>query len=118
MPRLGAGVGRIGDAGGADAAGRRPAHRAEIKTESDEQRQIYDNRKDVRNNYLMLMALITLFVLFVATWIALFLAKQISVPITRAAGSRQRGAQGQPEAPRARCARSTNWDRWCAASTR
>ena len=30
----------------------------------------------------MLMALITLFVLFVATWIALFLAKQISVPIT------------------------------------
>ena len=32
--------------------------------------------------YIMLMALITLFVLFVATWIALFLAKQISVPIT------------------------------------
>ena len=28
------------------------------------------------------MALITLFVIFVATWIALFLAKQISVPIT------------------------------------
>jgi PAS domain S-box-containing protein len=55
---------------------------AEIKMESDQQRQIYDNRKWVRNEYLMLMALITLFVLFVATWIALFLAKQISVPIT------------------------------------
>jgi PAS domain S-box-containing protein len=55
---------------------------AEIKKESEEQRQIYDSRKRVRNNYLMLMALITLFVLFVATWIALFLAKQISVPIS------------------------------------
>jgi len=31
--------------------------------------------------YTMLMILITLFVLFVATWIAFFLAKQISVPI-------------------------------------
>ena len=73
---------------------------AEIKMESDQQRQIYDNRKWVRNDYLMLMALITLFVLFVATWIALFLAKQISVPITALLRSRQRGAQGQPGAPR------------------
>jgi PAS domain S-box-containing protein len=55
---------------------------SEIKKESQEQSQIYDSRKRVRNNYLMLMALITLFVLFVATWIALFLAKQISVPIS------------------------------------
>jgi two-component system nitrogen regulation sensor histidine kinase NtrY len=38
--------------------------------------------KDVKFSYIMLEALITLFVLFVATWIALFLAKQISVPIT------------------------------------
>ena len=44
--------------------------------------------------YLMLMALITLFVLFVATWIALFLAKQISVPSPRFW-------------PPARCARAT-----------
>ncbi len=39
-------------------------------------------RKYWRRYYTMLLALITLFVLFVATWIALFLAKQISVPIT------------------------------------
>jgi nitrogen fixation/metabolism regulation signal transduction histidine kinase len=38
--------------------------------------------KDVKFSYIMLEALITLFVLYVATWIALFLAKQISVPIT------------------------------------
>jgi PAS domain S-box-containing protein len=38
--------------------------------------------RDVRRFYTMLMLLITLFVLFVATWIALFLSKQISTPIT------------------------------------
>jgi two-component system, NtrC family, nitrogen regulation sensor histidine kinase NtrY len=44
--------------------------------------ETYENRKDVRRSYLMLMALITLFVLFVFTWVALFLSKQISIPIT------------------------------------
>jgi nitrogen fixation/metabolism regulation signal transduction histidine kinase len=44
--------------------------------------QIFVEKKQVRRNYVMLLALITLFVLFVATWIALFFAKQISVPIT------------------------------------
>jgi two-component system nitrogen regulation sensor histidine kinase NtrY len=39
------------------------------------------NRKSARNFYLLLLAAITLFVLFVATWIAVFLARQISTPI-------------------------------------
>ncbi len=39
-------------------------------------------RKETRQYYLLLMVLISLFILFVATWIALFLAKQISVPIS------------------------------------
>ena len=39
-------------------------------------------RKSTRLYYIMLEALITLFVIFVATWIALFFARQISVPIT------------------------------------
>jgi len=39
-------------------------------------------RHDVRNSYLLLLSLITLFVLFVATWIAQILARQISVPIS------------------------------------
>jgi PAS domain S-box-containing protein len=43
--------------------------------------QTQKSRQKVRVVYLMYMALITLFVLFVATWIALFLSKQISVPI-------------------------------------
>jgi two-component system nitrogen regulation sensor histidine kinase NtrY len=44
--------------------------------------ETYQQNKDVRRFYTMLMLLITLFVLFVATWIALFLSKQISIPIT------------------------------------
>ena len=47
------------------------------------------SRKNVRVVYLMFMALITLFTLFVATWIALFLAKQISVPISALLRRRQ-----------------------------
>ena len=41
-----------------------------------------DGLRNAKRLYTMLMTLITLFVLFVATWIALFLAKQISIPIT------------------------------------
>lgn len=44
--------------------------------------QLASRRKDLRRIYLNMLALITLFVLFVATWIALFLARQISVPIS------------------------------------
>jgi two-component system nitrogen regulation sensor histidine kinase NtrY len=39
------------------------------------------NRQQIRRTYVQLLTLITLFILFIATWIALFLAKQISVPI-------------------------------------
>ncbi len=56
--------------------------------------QLVFNRKNTRNFYLLLLALITLFILFVAAWIALFLARQISVPITallEAAGEVRRG---------------------------
>lgn len=44
--------------------------------------QMFKYRKNFRTVYLMLMSLLTLFMLFVTTWIALFFAKQISVPIT------------------------------------
>jgi len=55
---------------------------ADIEKLSRDFNQIKKNRKDFRTYYLMLMALLTLFMLFVTTWIALFFAKQISVPIT------------------------------------
>ncbi|HYL37883.1 MAG TPA: ATP-binding protein [Bryobacteraceae bacterium] len=40
------------------------------------------NRKAVRSMYLLLLSLITLFILFFATWIARYMAGQISTPIT------------------------------------
>ena len=39
------------------------------------------DRQETRRIYVMYLALITLFILFVATWVALFLARQITVPI-------------------------------------
>jgi two-component system, NtrC family, nitrogen regulation sensor histidine kinase NtrY len=56
--------------------------KAYIQDAVDQWHQLAANRKDFRTYYIMLELLITLFVLFVATWIALFLARQISVPIT------------------------------------
>ncbi len=63
-----------------------PAWLAEKQQEIERYIREYDQlairRKEARRFYLMLLALITLFVLFVATWIALFLARQISNPIS------------------------------------
>src|SRR5579872_3818791 len=39
-------------------------------------------RKAVRRQYLLLLSLITLFILFFAIWIARYMANQISTPIT------------------------------------
>jgi PAS domain S-box-containing protein len=55
--------------------------RAALESLSERQAQLQHNRKNIRRVYLGLMAVITLFVLSVAAWIALFLAKQISLPI-------------------------------------
>ena len=55
------------------------------------------NRKALRKFYISLIILITLFVLFFATWIARFLALQISGPITallHAAGELRKGNLG------------------------
>jgi two-component system nitrogen regulation sensor histidine kinase NtrY len=56
----------------------------EVATITDYNRQwtqLRDWQKEFKLLYNMLMILITLFVLFVSTWVAFFLAKQISVPI-------------------------------------
>ncbi|MBZ5677258.1 MAG: HAMP domain-containing protein [Acidobacteriia bacterium] len=44
--------------------------------------QLSADRRSLRYLYLLFQVLIALFILFVATWIALILAKQISVPIS------------------------------------
>ena len=66
----------------------------EIRKSTERWNEILGARHEIRRGYTMLMALITLFVVFLAVWIALFLAKQISVPITavlEAAGEVRRG---------------------------
>jgi PAS domain S-box-containing protein len=55
--------------------------RAAIENYNNAYARLAGKRQNVRNNLLLLLALITLFVLFVATWIAQILARQISVPI-------------------------------------
>ncbi len=52
------------------------------------------DRRGFRNFYVLLLVLLTLFILFFATWVALFLSKQISGPIAallEAAGQVRRG---------------------------
>ncbi|HSW50024.1 MAG TPA: HAMP domain-containing protein, partial [Bryobacteraceae bacterium] len=56
--------------------------------------QLSLDRKSARTFYLQLLFLLTLFILFVATWLALCLARQISVPISallEAAGEVRKG---------------------------
>jgi two-component system nitrogen regulation sensor histidine kinase NtrY len=61
--------------------------RQTIRNSWNQWRELWDDWKYVRTADTLLMALITVFVLFVAVWIALFLAKQISVPITALLGA-------------------------------
>ena len=83
----------------------------EIKKFSDDWAEIVGNRKDYRRLYTMLMVLITLFVLFVATWLARILANRISTPITailEAAGEVRKGNLSIAS----RCAPKTNSPCW------
>jgi PAS domain S-box-containing protein len=67
---------------------------AQIKKYSDQWAKTLSDRKDIRRLDLMLMVLITMFVIFVATWLARILANRISVPITailEAAGEVRQG---------------------------
>ena len=54
---------------------------ASITRYNDEYIVIRDGMRNARYFYTMVMVLITLFVLFFTVWVALFLSKQISIPI-------------------------------------
>jgi two-component system nitrogen regulation sensor histidine kinase NtrY len=56
--------------------------------------QLAANKRSIRNLYLLFLAAITLFILFVSTWIALILSRQIITPISallEAAGQVRKG---------------------------
>jgi len=74
-----------------------PADTSRIEAYIRDYDKLLVDRKSFRRFYLLLLALITLFVLFFATWIALFLSKQISNPIAAllaAAGEVRKGNLG------------------------
>jgi len=75
-----------------------PLDLAEVERDISGWLRAYDqlslDRRSARTFYLRLLFLLTLFILFIATWLALFLARQISVPIAallEAAGEVRRG---------------------------
>jgi two-component system, NtrC family, nitrogen regulation sensor histidine kinase NtrY len=73
------------------------AKEREIRGYIDDYEQLARNRKQYRDFYLMMLLLITMFILFVATWVALFFARQISGPIAsllEAAGEVRKGNLG------------------------
>jgi two-component system, NtrC family, nitrogen regulation sensor histidine kinase NtrY len=64
---------------------RLPGDMAEVVQQMQSEIQKYDElshvRKIIRLNYLAALGLLTLLILFAATWFALFLSKQVTVPI-------------------------------------
>lgn len=58
------------------------AREREIQQQVRDYDRLAASRKETRRFYLQLLFLITLFVLFVAVWVALFLARQITAPVT------------------------------------
>lgn len=54
----------------------------EIRQQVSDYELLAAGRKETRRFYLQLLLLITLFILFVASWVALFLARQITAPVT------------------------------------
>src|SRR5579885_2300577 len=62
----------------------------EIRSESHKYDQLSRERKAVKLNYLSMLWLLTLVILFIATWFALFFSKQVTVPIQALADATDR----------------------------
>ena len=66
----------------------------EIEQYQHEYETLAAQKKNIRTTSLLILALITVFVLYVATWIALYLARQISVPIAALAHAAEEVSRG------------------------
>jgi len=66
----------------------------EIEREAQKYAQLSSERRAVKRTYLIMFWLLTLLVLFIATWFALFLAKQVTVPIQALAEATEEVAKG------------------------
>ncbi|MCU1262545.1 MAG: multi-sensor signal transduction histidine kinase [Bryobacterales bacterium] len=70
------------------------AIRQEIERYNADYLKIKATQHAIRQHYMSLLCLISLFIVFIATWIALFLSKQISVPIAALANAAQEVGRG------------------------
>jgi hypothetical protein len=66
----------------------------EIQGESQKYDELSRERKAVKRNYLSVLWLLTLLILFSATWFALFLSKQLTVPIQALAEATHEVSEG------------------------
>jgi len=66
----------------------------EIRLEARKYDQITRERKAVRVAYLSMLLLVTLLILFVASWLAVFIAKQVTVPIQALAEATEEVSKG------------------------
>ncbi len=54
---------------------------ARLRTETDEYYALMRQRRSVRNTYMILLLMMTSLALFVSSWLALFLSKQVTKPV-------------------------------------
>ncbi len=77
---------------------RLPTRLTQISGEIQRETQKYDDlshsRKVFRRIYLSILGLVTLLIMFIATWAALFFSKQVTVPIQALANATHEVAQG------------------------
>jgi len=66
----------------------------EIQREAQKYSDLSAERKAVKRNYLSMLWLLTVLILFIATWFALFLSKQVTIPIQALAQGTKEVAQG------------------------
>ena len=67
---------------------------AEIQQETQKYNELSLQRKAQKRNYVSMLWLLTLLILFIATWFALFFSKQVTVPIQALANATHEVAQG------------------------
>jgi two-component system nitrogen regulation sensor histidine kinase NtrY len=66
----------------------------EIQREAEKYDELSRERRSVKRAYLSILWLLTLLILFVATWFALFLSKQVTIPIQALAEATQEVSRG------------------------
>jgi len=93
--------GADGPAGMVVAAMRLPANISQSAARLDQESQIYgqlsQERKLVRQTYLSILLLLTVLILFIATWFALLLSRQVTAPIQALAEATHEVSRGNLE---------------------